>query len=65
MKRALGRCQSDWVFVLNGDTWLDVDFAAMEAAAADALDNVSAVIAVKRMRGFERYGTVDVDAGGA
>ncbi|RHB11748.1 HAD-IIIA family hydrolase [Collinsella sp. AM41-2BH] len=65
VKRALGRCQSDWVFVLNGDTWLDVDFAAMEAAAADALDNVSAVIAVKRMRGFERYGTVDVDAGGA
>lgn len=65
VKRALDRCQSDWVFVLNGDTWLDVDFAAMEAAAADAPDNVSAVIAVKRMRGFERYGTVDVDAGGA
>lgn len=65
VKRALGRCQSDWVFVLNGDTWLDADFAAMEAAAADAHDGVSAVIAVKRMRDFERYGTVDVDAGGA
>lgn len=65
VKRALGRCRSDWVFVLNGDTWLAVDFAAMEAAAADAPENVSAVIAVKRMRGFERYGTVDVDAGGA
>lgn len=65
VKRALGRCQSDWVFVLNGDTWLDADFAAMEDAAADAPDSVSAVIAVKRMCGFERYGTVDVDAGGA
>lgn len=65
VKRALGRCQSDWVFVLNGDTWLDADFAAMEAAAADAPDSVSAVVAVKRMRDFERYGTVDVDAGGA
>ena len=65
VKRALDRCQSDWVFVLNGDTWLDANFAAMEAAAADAPENVSAVIAVKRMRGFERYGTVDVDAGGA
>ena len=65
VKRALGRCQSDWVFVLNGDTWLDADFAAMEAAAADAPENASAVIVVKRMRGFERYGTVDVDAGGA
>lgn len=65
VKRALGRCESDWVFVLNGDTWLDVDFAAMEAAAAVAPENASAVIAVKRMRDFERYGTVDVDACGA
>lgn len=65
VKRALGTCQSDWVFVLNGDTWLDADFAAMEAAAADAPDCVSAVIAVKRMHDFERYGTVDVDAAGA
>ena len=65
VKRALYRCESDWVFVLNGDTWLDVDFAAMEAAATDAPENASAVIAVKRMRDFERYGTVDVDAGGA
>lgn len=64
VKMALGRCRSDWVFVLNGDTWLDVDFTAMEAAAADAPDSVSAVIAVKRMRDFERYGTVDVNAGG-
>lgn len=64
VKRALSRCQSDWIFVLNGDTWLDVDFAAMEAAACDAPENATAVIAVKRMRDFERYGTVDVDAGG-
>ena len=65
VKRALGRCRADWVFVLNGDTWLDVDFAAMETAAADAPEDSSAVIAVKRMHDFERYGTVDVDAGGA
>ena len=65
VKRALSRCDSDWVFVLNGDTWLDVDFAAMEAAACDAPEGVSSVIAVKRMRDFERYGTVDVDAGGS
>lgn len=64
VKRALSRCESDWVFVLNGDTWLDVDFAAMEAAACDAPEGVSSVIAVKRMRGFERYGTVDVDSDG-
>lgn len=65
VKRALSGCESDWVFVLNGDTWLDVDFAAMEAGAADAPENATAVIAVKRMRDFERYGTVDVDACGS
>lgn len=64
VKRALSRCESDWVFVLNGDTWLDMDFAAMEAAACDDPAGVSSVIAVKRMRGFERYGTVDVDSDG-
>ena len=65
VKRALGRCESDWLFVLNGDTWLDVDFAAMDAAAYGAPEGVSSVIAVKRMRDFERYGTVDVDTDGA
>ncbi len=65
VKRALARCRNDWVFVLNGDTWLDVDFAAMETAAVSAPEGVCAVIAVKRMRDFERYGTVDVDAGGS
>lgn len=65
VKRALSRCESNWVFVLNGDTWLDVDFAAMEATACDAPVGVSSVIAVKRMRDFERYGTVDVDACGS
>lgn len=65
VKRALSRCESDWVFVLNGDTWLDVDFELIEAAAANVPDSISAVIAVKRMRDFERYGTVDVDAAGS
>lgn len=65
VKGALSRCESDWVFILNGDTWLDVDFGAMEAAAANVPDSVSAVIAVKRVRDFERYGTVDVDAAGS
>lgn len=65
VKKALDSCQSDWVFVLNGDTWLDVDFESMEAAAANVPNSISAVIAVKRMRDFERYGTVDVDTDGA
>lgn len=65
VKQALAKCEGGWVFVMNGDTWLDVDFGAMEAAADNAPDSVKAIVAVKRMRDFERYGTVDVDAGGA
>lgn len=64
VKQALARCEGNWVFVMNGDTWLDVDFGAMEAAADNAPENVKAVIAVKCMKDFERYGTVDVDANG-
>lgn len=64
VKQALTKCEGGWVFVMNGDTWLDVDFAAMEAVANDAPENVKAVIAVKRMRDFERYGTVDVKEDG-
>lgn len=61
VKQALARCECEWAFVMNGDTWLDVDFGAMEAAADKAPETVKAIIAVKRMRDFERYGTVDVD----
>ena len=64
VKQALAKCEGGWVFVMNGDTWLDVDFGAMEAAADNAPANAKAVVAVKRMRDFERYGTVDVDESG-
>lgn len=63
-KKALAGCSSDWVFVLNGDTWLDLDFAEMAAVAESLPDSVQAVVAVKRMFDFERYGTVDVDDDG-
>lgn len=64
VKQALTKCEGDWVFVVNGDTWLDVDFGAMEAVADNAPDSVKAVVAVKRMKDFERYGTVDVNDNG-
>ena len=65
VKQALTKCRGDWVFVMNGDTWLDVDFGAMETVTDKAPAGVKAIIAVKRMRDFERYGTVEVDANGA
>ena len=62
VKRALSLCGNGRVFVLNGDTWFDVDFAAMERVA-DEGDPV-AVLAAKRMRDFDRYGTLDVAPNG-
>ena len=64
VKQAMAKCEGDWVFVMNGDTWFDVNFGAMEAAAVGAPAGVKAIIAVKRMRDFERYGTVDVSGAG-
>ena len=63
-KQALAKCTSDWVFVLNGDTWLDLDFDEMTAVAESLPDSAQAVVAVKRMFDFERYGTVGVDDDG-
>lgn len=63
-KQALSKCASDWVFVLNGDTWLDLDFDEMAAVAESLPNSAQAVVAVKRMFDFERYGTVGVDDDG-
>ena len=63
VKKALGMCTNTEVFVLNGDTWLDADFGAMERVLA-AHPGTSCCIAAKRMRDFERYGTLDVDENG-
>lgn len=63
VKKALSFCTQPEVFVLNGDTWLDADFGAMEETLA-AHPGASCCIAVKRMRDFDRYGTLDVEPNG-
>lgn len=59
VKKALSMCREDWVAVLNGDTYFPVDFSAMEKAARPG----SIVLAAKRMRNFDRYGTLEVSDG--
>lgn len=59
VKKALGMCTRSEVFVLNGDTWLDVDFGAMERVLS-VHPEASCCIAAKRMHDFDRYGTLDV-----
>lgn len=58
VKRALSKCKNDWVFVLNGDTYCDVDFAKLELGASNVAGSVSALITVVRMHNFDRYGTI-------
>lgn len=62
IKKALNLCSDDYVYILNGDTWFDVDFEAMEKVADSGFPDV--VIAAKRMRDFDRYGTLDVAENG-
>lgn len=63
VRKALRTCTRPEVFVLNGDTWLDADFSAMESMLT-AHPRASCCIAAKRMEGFDRYGTLDVAPGG-
>lgn len=57
VKRALTMCSRDEVFVLNGDTWCDADFTAMERSL-ESHPGAQAVIAAKHMTDFDRYGTL-------
>ena len=62
VKKALKLCSNSYVFVLNGDTWLDVNFSALEVASVKC--SPTAVLAAKRMRNFDRYGTLAMDTEG-
>ena len=62
VKQAIGFVKGDWVYVLNGDTFLDVDFEAFEEARRMAPGDVSCFIAARTMHDFDRYGTMEVDS---
>ena len=54
IRLALSKCKGKQAFVLNGDTFYDVDLSAMHFTAPVTL-------ALKPMRDFDRYGAVDWD----
>ena len=62
LKKALQICQSDIVFVLNGDTYFDIDFNAMKEEHLRSKADFT--IAAYKMRDFDRYGTLEVDGDG-
>ncbi|MEA4825801.1 MAG: nucleotidyltransferase family protein [Clostridium sp.] len=59
IKKALGACKEDNIFVINGDTYFDVDLVRMMDFHKNAGSNIS--IAIKRMNNFERFGSVIVE----
>lgn len=56
IKKALTQCTEDMVFVLNGDTWFDLDFLQMKMLSKTSEADV--VMALKWMNDCTRYGTV-------
>lgn len=61
IKKALALCQGNDVFVINGDTYCEVDYRLMLKNHLEKQADVS--IVVKKMRNFDRYGTVSSRAG--
>lgn len=62
LKKALSICREKEIFLFNGDTFFDVDLQAM--ARLHQEKGALLTIAVKQMRDFERYGTVEIDPQG-
>ena len=59
IKKALSFCSDDNIFVLNGDTFFDVNLLSMQQKHQS--DNADLTIAIKEKSDFDRYGTVIFD----
>lgn len=61
IKQALRLCRDKDVFVINGDTFFDVNLSQMLFKAQDSICDM--MIAVKRLKNFDRYGTLSIQDG--
>lgn len=59
VKEALSLCSEDNVFVLNGDTYFDVDLRGMYKRHVSTRADIT--IAIKEMHNFDRYGNILID----
>lgn len=59
VKKALMRCSGNYAAILNGDTFFNVDLSAMEDLYIQK--SADAIIAVKRMYDFDRYGALHTE----
>ncbi|MDH6306795.1 D-glycero-alpha-D-manno-heptose 1-phosphate guanylyltransferase [Parabacteroides sp. PF5-5] len=60
VKYALSQAEQSDIFILNGDTFLGVDYAGMLELHQQT--KALATLALKRMEDFDRYGVVEMDA---
>lgn len=58
IKRALMKTHETEVFILNGDTMFNIDLRAMKAAFRP---EYKAMLALKPMQNYDRYGSVQMD----
>jgi len=58
IRRALQKSKEQDVFILNGDTMFDVDLRAMKAVFSK---DHKAMLALKPMKDFDRYGSVQLN----
>jgi len=59
IKLALDKVKDERAFVLNGDTFFDVDL--MQLYDAHVICKKAITLALKPMQNFDRYGTVNID----
>lgn len=59
IKLALEKANDERVFVLNGDTFFDVDL--MQLYDAHMISKKAITLALKPMKNFDRYGTVNME----
>ncbi|WP_336514304.1 nucleotidyltransferase family protein [Pollutibacter soli] len=61
IKKALGKSESESVIVINGDTFFNVDLHRLKTKFR--LAHCDCMIALKPMKDFDRYGTVETSNG--
>lgn len=59
IRRAMMKSKENEVFILNGDTMFNIDLRSMKAAFNN---EHKAILALKPMQDFERYGSVQLNA---
>lgn len=59
IKQAISSCKEEEVFIINGDTYFDIDFIKMRKFHNNKKSDLT--IATKLMFDYDRYGTIIID----